>query len=159
MSGGIGRMNIRQATGADFPALMRLYRQLQPGDPVLTDGRDRATFEVILADDRLHLFVLEDDDGAVRSTCYLNIIPNITRSASPYAIIDNVVTDEATRGSGFGKRLLQHALDAAWSAGCYKVMLQTGSKRESTHAFYGACGFSGDDKHAYVARRPDLRKR
>jgi GNAT superfamily N-acetyltransferase len=48
---------------------------------------------------------------------------------------------------------IAHALDAAWTAGCYKVMLQTGSKRESAQAFYETCGFSGDDKQAYVAWR------
>ena len=50
---------------------------------------------------------------------------------------------------------LTPAPNAAWAAGCYKVMLQTGSTRESTHAFYRACGFSGTDKHAYVAWCPD----
>ena len=37
-------------------------------------------------------------------------------------------------------------------AGCYKVMLMTGSKRASTHAFYRACGFVADDKTGLVAR-------
>ncbi|MEV6282646.1 hypothetical protein [Kribbella sp. NPDC051770] len=34
----------------------------------------------------------------------------------------------------------------------FKAMLMTGSKRESTHAFYRACGFADDDKTGYVAR-------
>ena len=40
----------------------------------------------------------------------------------------------------------------AWKEGCYKAMLQTGSKQESTHAFYRACGFRADEKTGYVAR-------
>ena len=32
-----------------------------------------------------------------------------------------------------------------------KVMLQTGSRRESTHAFYRSCGFDPDEKTAYVS--------
>lgn len=131
---------------------MELYRQLQPDDPILTDGRDRAAFDQIVNRENLSLFVLIDQDR-IQSTCYLNVIPNITRSASPYAIIENVVTDEAVRGHGYGKRIIAHALDAAWAAGCYKVMLQTGSQNASTHAFYRSCGFSGDDKQAYVVRR------
>ena len=150
-------MKPRVATATDFPEIMKLYRQLQPGDPVLTNGRDRATFAEILADDRLHLFVL-DDGGIIKATCYLNIIPNITRSASPYGIVENVVTDEDCRGAGLGKRIVRHALEAAWSCGCYKVMLQTGSKRASTHAFYRSCGFSGDDKQAFVAWRPGWKR-
>ena len=50
-------------------------------------------------------------------------------------------------------RTIAGALDAAWAADCYTVMLQTGSKLESAQAFYRACGFSGDDKQAYVAWR------
>ena len=150
-------MLIRQAQEADFPRVMELYRQLQPNDPVLNDSRDHAVFQEILRAPWLSLFVLVDR-GQVQSTCYLNVIPNITRSASSYAIIENVVTDEGARGKGYGKRIIAHALEAAWAAGCYKVMLQTGSTRESTHAFYRACGFSGDDKHAYVAWRVGLQR-
>lgn len=131
---------------------MELYRQLQPSDPVLDDGRDRAAFDRILGTPSLSLFVLEDE-GRVRSSCYLNIIPNITRSARPYAVIENVITDESVRRRGYGKRVVTHALEEAWAAGCYKVMLLTGSKREATQAFYKACGFSGDVKHAFIARR------
>lgn len=145
-------MLVRKATASDFDRLMELYRQLQPGDPVLSDGTDRRVFEQILRAPWLCLFVLEEG-GRIQSTCYLNIVPNITRSARPYAIIENVVTDESVRRSGYGKRVVLHALEAAWAAGCYKVMLQTGSKRESTHAFYRSCGFSGDAKQAYIVRR------
>lgn len=146
-------MEIRHAQEGDFAEVIGLYRQLQPDDPVLEDGRDRVAFDQIIRADGLSLLVLVDG-GLMRSTCYLNVIPNITRSARPYAIIENVVTDAASRGKGYGKRIMRHALDTAWAAGCYKVMLQTGSRQESTHAFYRSCGFSGDDKQAYVVRRP-----
>jgi hypothetical protein len=46
------------------------------------------------------------------------------------------------------------ALESAWKAGCYKVMLQTGSKKESTHKFYSSCGFAGGEKFAFNARNP-----
>jgi GNAT superfamily N-acetyltransferase len=149
------RMLIREARSGDFPELMVLYRQLQPEDPVLDNGADRTVFEEILAREGLHLLVLDDGDGTLLASCYLNLIPNITRSASPYAVIENVISRESHRGMGFGKAVLLHALDRAWSFGCYKVMLQTGSRRESTHAFYRACGFSGTDKTGYVARPPE----
>lgn len=47
---------------------------------------------------------------------------------------------------------MQATLDRARAAGCYKVMLMTGSSRPETHAFYRACGFDGDAKHAYLVR-------
>ena len=144
-------MVFRKATTADFEALMHLYRQLQPEDPVLTDGSDRKVFERILTSPLLSIFVLVEDAQLIAS-CYLNVIPNITRSASPYAIIENVITEESRRQQGHGRQLMARTLAYAWGQGCYKAMLQTGSKRPSTHAFYRACGFSADDKTGYVAR-------
>lgn len=146
-------MHVREAAPDDFAAFMKLYRQLQPADPVLTNGADRAAFDQILAHDHLTLFVLERD-GAVVATTYLNVMPNISRSASPYAVIENVVVDDTMRNQGLGQHIMRATVEAAWAAGCYKVMLQTGSKRESTHAFYRACGLQPDVKTAYVAWRP-----
>jgi GNAT superfamily N-acetyltransferase len=143
----------REAGHGDFDDILRLYRQLQPQDPVMSDGSDAAAFAQILRSPGLHLFVLEAD-GAVVATAYLNVIPNLTRSASPYAVIENVVVDENLRGTGLGKRLMAGTLRAAWDAGCYKAMLMTGSSNPATHAFYRACGFSPDAKTAYLARRP-----
>jgi GNAT superfamily N-acetyltransferase len=141
----------REAGPGDFEDVLRLYRQMQPEDPVLLDGSDAAAFAQILGSPGLHLFVLEAG-GAVVATTYLNVIPNLTRSASPYAVIENVVVDEAVRGTGMGKRIMAGTLQAAWDAGCYKAMLQTGSRTPATHAFYRACGFSPDAKTAYLAR-------
>jgi GNAT superfamily N-acetyltransferase len=140
----------REAGPDDFEDILRLYRQLQPEDPVLHDGSDAAAFAQILGRPGLHLFVLEVD--GVVATTYLNIIPNLTRSASPYAVIENVVVEETLRGTGLGKQIMAGTLRAAWDAGCYKAMLLTGSRKPATHAFYRACGFSPDAKTAYLAR-------
>ncbi|MEV6110183.1 GNAT family N-acetyltransferase [Streptomyces sp. NPDC051940] len=141
----------REAGPEDFDAVMRLYRQLQPADPVLRDGSDADVYARILAAPELRLFVLESD-GAVVATTYLNVIPNLSRSAAPYAVIENVVVEQSLRGTGLGKRIMAGTLRAAWDAGCYKAMLMTGSRRASTHAFYRACGFSADAKTGYLAR-------
>ena len=144
---------IRRAELDDALALQQLYRQLQPNDPILDEAEFSRHLQQIIGRDGLEIFVLESA-GHIASTCYLNIIPNLTRSAKPYAVIENVVTDEAARGRGFGKRVIRYAIEQAWAAGCYKVMLMTGSKEASTHSFYQACGFSGDEKHAYILRGP-----
>jgi len=141
---------IREATAEDFHAVMRLYRQLHVDDPVLEESAGRKVFDDVVSSSTLHLMVLEQE-GAVAATAYLNIIPNLTRSASPYAVIENVVVDDTLRGAGLGKQLMAATLDAAWNAGCYKAMLMTGSKRSSTLGFYRTCGFSADEKAAFVA--------
>ena len=144
----------REAESGDFDALLRLYRQMHPKDPVLEDGSEAAAFSQILRSPGLHLFVLELD-GSVVATTYLNVIPNITRSASPYAVIENVVVDESLRRTGLGRTIMDGTLRVAWDAGCYKAMLMTGSRNPGTHAFYRACGFSPDAKQAYLARPAD----
>ena len=141
----------REAGPDDLGDILRLYRQLQPEDPVLHDGSDAAAFAQILGSSGLRLFVLEVD-GAVVATTYLNVIPNLTRSASPYAVIENVVVEETLRGAGLGRQIMAGTLRAAWDAGCYKAMLLTGSREPATHAFYRACGFSPNAKTAYLAR-------
>jgi N-acetylglutamate synthase-like GNAT family acetyltransferase len=141
----------REAAPDDLDGILRLYRQLHPEDQVLHDGSDVAAFEQILRSPGLHLFVLEAE-GAVVATTYLNVIPNVTRSASPYAVIENVVVDENMRGTGLGKQIMACTLQAAWDAGCYKAMLLTGSREPATHGFYQACGFSSGAKTAYLAR-------
>ena len=153
----LGKIEVmaREALAGDFDAIMTLYKQLHPADPALTAEADRRVFDSILTSENFHLLVLEHDQRVV-ATAYLNVIPNITRSASPYAVIENVVVDAELRGRGLGKELMSAVLQRAWRDGCYKAMLMTGSQRESTHGFYRSCGFSGDDKTGYVARRcPD----
>jgi hypothetical protein len=49
----------REAGPGDLEGILRLYRQLQPDDPVLRDGSDAAAFAQILGSPGLHLFVLE----------------------------------------------------------------------------------------------------
>jgi N-acetylglutamate synthase-like GNAT family acetyltransferase len=144
---------IRIAEERDFEGIINLLRQLNPEDPVITDGRDKMIFARILKESNLRILILEES-GKIIATCYLNIIPNLTRNAAPYAVIENVVTDAAFRNQGFGKTLLAFALESAWKAGCYKVMLQTGSKKESTHKFYAACGFIAGEKFAFHAKNP-----
>ncbi len=144
---------VRTAQESDFGRLGQLYAQLNPADPPMDTPEGRETFRRILADEAHHLFVMEDCDGLVQSTCYLNIIPNLSRGASAYGVIENVVTDQSARGQGFGKSMITHALEYAWREDCYKVMLLTGTHRAGTKAFYTACGFDGDEKAAFVARR------
>ena len=88
------RTETRLAESCDLSEIMALYQQLNPDDRLLTNGQDQIAFEQILERDGLEIFVLEES-GRIVSTCYLNIIPNLTRSSRSYAVIENVVTDQA----------------------------------------------------------------
>jgi GNAT superfamily N-acetyltransferase len=129
---------VRTAAPADLPGLLALYAQLNPDDPPLENPGP--AYINLLATPGLTVFVLEDA-GTIAATCTLVVIPNLTRNARPYALIENVVTSAAHRTRGHGSAVIKTALSAAWAANCYKVMLLTGSKRPETLRFYQNLGF------------------
>lgn len=100
--------------------------------------------------DRIMVIVAERA-GLLLSTCTLVTIPNLTRGVRPYGLIENVVTHPDHRRTGLGRSVLSFALDAAWQAGCYKVMLATGSRREETLRFYEKAGFDRGGKTFFEA--------
>jgi GNAT superfamily N-acetyltransferase len=145
-------MRIRLAQIEDYNQLLGLLRQLNPADPETT-AVEYKVFEEIIESKNLNLIVAEND-GYLLGSCYVNLIPNMTRGGRPYAVIENVITDSAHRSRGIGKALMRWALDLAWKENCYKVMLMSGRKDEVVHAFYKKCGFDSDEKQAYILRAP-----
>ena len=142
---------VRQAQLGDWEQVQALYQQMHPTDSLSKDGREALVFEEILGSNNFFIFLLCDGVN-VLATTYLNIIPNLTRGAAPYALVENVVTSRHMQRQGLGKKLMSHTVQYAWQRGCYKVMLMTGSKRESTNRFYRACGFDGDAKRGFMLR-------
>ena len=144
---------LRHATRDDLDALLALYAQLNPGDAPLARERAAAILERILASEHFAIVAATQDDAVV-ATCYLNVIPKLTRGGASYAVIENVVVDATRRGMGLGQAVVRFALAEAWRRGCYKTLLQTGSRDPRVHRFYEACGFSASEKTGFVARPP-----
>lgn len=130
---------LRPAMADDLDDLLLLYRDLNPADPPLGDEAARCAFEAMLAQPGLTIFVAEDD-GIVVATATLIIIPNLTRGARPYGLIENVVTRASRRGQGFGEAVVRHAIAEGFAANCYKIMLLTGRQDDAVHRFYERCG-------------------
>jgi GNAT superfamily N-acetyltransferase len=131
---------IRLAEQPDLVPLANLYRHLNAEDKGYPPEKAEAVFEQFLrySGSAILLGIVED---VLVCSCTLVIIPNLTRAGMPYALIENVVTHADHRNRGFGKAILNAAVERAWAGGCYKVMLLTGSKEPSTLAFYQAAGF------------------
>jgi len=144
-------VSVRPAGEGDLAAVLALLAQLNPDDAALEPGLAEATWREILARPGVETLVAELD-GAVVACLTLVAVPNLSRGARPYALIENVVTDAAHRGRRVGRTLMDAAVARAWALGAYKVMLMTGSKKESTLGFYRAGGFT-DDKTAFQIRR------
>lgn len=143
----VPELEIRPAQSSDLAALLTLYQHLNPDDH--SSARDEATREAwhaMLHQPGFTCFVGVADHRLAASCC-LAIIPNLTRGGRPYALVENVVTHRDYRRRGFGRAVI-----AAWRAGCYKVMLLSGSRQPEVKRFYESCGFRTDDKTGYVAR-------
>ena len=140
---------IREITENDLDGLMQLYTQLHGNSiPEKTDELKKL-WESILADKNHHIIVAEED-GKIISSCVCVIIPNLTHGQRPYAFIENVITDENFRKKGYATACLDFAGDIARAENCYKIMLMTGSKEESTLNFYRKAGFNDNDKTAFI---------
>ena len=145
-------MNIRSLQNSDLDRLLELYRHLNVDDlPLPSRVTVDAIWEELCNNPSYRYFGGFIGEQLVCS-CNLTVIPNLTRGCQPYGLIENVVTHAAHRNQGFGKALLAHTLDAAWRAGCYKVMLMTGRKDPATLQFYESAGFDKHAKQAFVAK-------
>ena len=146
---GYGGNMIREIRADDLDDLMTLYTQLH--DNPLPEKTDElmALWKSILDDDGHHIIVAEED-GRIVSSCVCVIIPNLTHGQRPYAFIENVVTDQSYRGRGLATACLDYAKEIAVREKCYKMMLLTGSKMESTLRFYERAGYNRNDKTAFI---------
>jgi GNAT superfamily N-acetyltransferase len=145
-------MSSRRIYATELPELLKLYVFLHPDDPVAdpADAAVQRLWAQILADPNLRYYVAVEKEKIV-ATCTLTLIPNLTRGLRPYGLIENVVTTPDYRRRGFATEVLRFALDEAWSTGCYKVMLETGSKKEETLRFYEKAGFQRGVKTGFIA--------
>ena len=82
-------------------------------------------------------------------SCFVNSAVSNT-FIRPYAVIENVVTRFDYRGRGYATECLNHAKEIAARENCYKMMLLTGSKEETTLRFYNNAGYNSTDKTAFI---------
>jgi GNAT superfamily N-acetyltransferase len=137
----------------ELASLLSLYHLLRTSDLELPiTEKVQQLWQRILSDHHLGYLVAEVA-GQIVPTCTLAIIPNLTRGARPYGLIENVVTHPDFRRKGLGTSVLKAALEMAWDQNCYKVMLLTGRKDEATLRFYQQAGFEAGVKTGFVARR------
>jgi GNAT superfamily N-acetyltransferase len=146
-----GDLSIRPAVIRDLQNLITLYQHLSPTDPVLAPDVAIERFSAILAQPGMTIFIGVAGEIAA-ATVTLIIVPNLTRNGASYALIENVVTHADHRKQGYAGKVIQHAIAEAWKAGCYKIMLLTGSRNPATLRFYENCGFV-QDKTGYQIRR------
>lgn len=140
---------IREAVYDDLDGLLELYTHLH-GNSIPEKSESLARLWDGITADKAHHIIVAEEDGKIVSSCVCVIIPNLTHGQQPYAFVENVVTHPDHRQKGLASGCLEYAGKIAEAAGCYKIMLLTGSKKESTLRFYERAGFNRNDKTAFI---------
>ena len=127
-------LTVRDAQAADAPAIALLLKQLgYPTEPAAVEQRLE---RLRIVGDRI---LVADVDGRAVGLVHLQVSPAIERDR-PAAKLGALVVDEAHRGRGIG-RLLVEAMEAeARLRGCELVFLTTSERRDDAHAFYERVG-------------------
>jgi ribosomal protein S18 acetylase RimI-like enzyme len=107
---------------------------------------DVAELTELVASPATTLFAATTDDGTMVGMLTLALfrIPTGVR-----AWIEDVVVDDAVRGSGAATGLTQAALDAARAAGARTVDLTSRPSREAANRLYQRIGFEARETNVY----------
>jgi len=125
---------IRDARAEDAGAIAGLLTQLgYPSDPDAVEARlDRLR----VVGDRVVVAQLE---AKVVGLAHLQVSPAIERDR-PAGKLGALVVDEAHRGHGVGRALVEAVEAEARLRGCELLFLTTSERREDAHAFYEEIG-------------------
>lgn len=123
-------MNVRLAeTDGEIARCFRVMSQLRPHlleeEFVARVQRQRS--------DGFHLAYVERD-GEVAAVAGYRFVEMLSRGLFLY--VDDLVTDEAKRSSGFGDALFAWLVARARERGCAQVNLDSGVQRFAAHRFY-----------------------
>ncbi len=140
---------VREINKEDLNELLELYLHLHEKYIPEMSEHLKSTWQAIMQDENHHIIV-KVADGRIVSSLVCVIIPNLTWNIRPYALIENVVTHADYRKKGYATECLNYAKELAEKTNCYKMMLLTGSKKETTLNFYRNTGYNSVDKTAFI---------
>lgn len=133
---------IKQITDEVIEGLQNIFPQLSPSSVFILDKKH---LENVIKSDSITLFIAEDENK-VLGTLTLAIYPTpLTRKAW----IEDVVTDNAARGKGIGKLLIEAAMEHAKKLGIEKVDLTSSNDRIAAHGLYKKTGFEKRDTSVF----------
>lgn len=140
---------VREAGKNELNQLLELYLHLHEDTiPEMSEHLKQVWGSI--CNDANHHIIVKEIDGTIVASAVCVIIPNLTRNVRPYAFIENVVTHADYRKKGYATECLNYAKELAKKENCYKMMLLTGSKTETTLHFYENAGYNRTDKTAFI---------
>ena len=129
-------VNVREATPSDAAALAALCTQL--GYPALP-GEAAERLAAITPGDTGGAVLVAEEEGAVLG--WIHVCGIRFFQSPPFAEVGGLVVDEAARGRGVGKLLLEAGARWAAERGYRKLRVRSNVVREDAHRFYEREGF------------------
>jgi N-acetylglutamate synthase-like GNAT family acetyltransferase len=141
--------SIRHAEPADANRITELYRQLVSNTAISVQAE---RISAISEDAKTALFVCALD-GQVEGSALVCLCTDVMFDSQPFAVVENIIVNEAVRGKGLGAALLRHIEAFCLAKNCSKIMLLSASQRERAHHFFEQAGFTGTSKRGFVKYR------
>jgi ribosomal protein S18 acetylase RimI-like enzyme len=139
-------VHVERVTVAD-PEVLSAVRHLLPQLSETAAAPDAYDVETVVTSQVTTLLVARDDDHRIVGMLTVAIF---RLSTGLRAWIEDVVVDQAARGLGAGKALMEHALRLAEEAGARSVDLTSRPSREEARALYLSMGF--EERHSTLYR-------
>ena len=117
-------------------------------EPLRIVRRFRFWFEILMGGYRVYYLAV---DGEFVGYCV--VTPGGRRlsvSTKKDIVLGPYFVSPKHRGKGYATECLNYASAIAQKENCYKMMLLTGSKNESTLRFYENAGYNSADKTAFI---------
>ena len=146
---------VRLALEGDLESLMELFAASEVSDHAQPIERAREIWAETITGDATDVFVAVEGER-VAATCMLITVPNLLRGGRRLGVLENVVSHPDFRHGGFGRAVVEAALQAAWDKDCFHVLMQSGRQDPAVHRFYQALGFIPGLRTAYAVHNPVL---
>ena len=126
-------VSVRPLRSSDTAALLRLTHQL---GYVVTPGQLDAAIAAIAGQ---AAFVAVHDEHVVG---WVHAFRCVMLQTGPFAEIAGLVVDEAHRGTGVGRALVERVEAWATEEGLHEIRVRSNVVREGAHRFYEQLGYS-----------------
>src|SRR5580704_11194177 len=146
---------VRLAREDDLASLLELFACSEVSAHARPIERARAIWAETIASDAADVFVAMEGER-VAATCMLITAPNLLRGSRRLGVLENVVSHPDFRRGGYGRAVVEAALQAAWDKDCFHVLMQSGRQDPAVHQFYKARGFLPGLRTAYAIHNPAL---
>ncbi|MEL6929881.1 MAG: GNAT family N-acetyltransferase [Cyanobacteria bacterium J06600_6] len=128
------------ATEQDLLVLNNLYADMND-KPLMSESEITKVWQQIQEVPNYYIYLAYLENKSIGTFSLLFMPTMMHPSFHKSAILDSVTILSNFRNKGYGKQMVQKALEISAEAGCYKVTLSSNKKRDRAHKFYLDLGF------------------